>query len=572
MVYYMNKKSRKIYIGVAWPYVNEVFHIGNLTGAYLPPDIFARFHRLKGNTVLMVSGSDFHGTPITLRADKDGKKPEKIAQHFHELDKKYLAQFRIDYDLYTSTHTENHRKITQEMFLKLLENEYITIQETKQLYSKTSRRFLQDRYVEGECPYCHASDARGDQCEQCGRLLDALELLNPISKLDKSELLRKRTQNYFLNLSKLQEPIKKWLESNEKLRPWVKREALGWIKEGLHERAITRDMDYGVPLPIDQIPKDKLIENIESKVFYVWFEAVIGYLSAAIEYSQQIGKPNYWKEFFYDKEGETYYFVGQDNLVFHTINWPAQLIAYEKKINLPTNVLVNKFLQLEGQKMSKSRNWFIETPYLLENYSVDSIRFYLTHNMPEQKVSNFSWEDFLRVNNGILVGTIGNFVHRSISLAQQSFGNEIELDVPDVTLTKEVQDCFQTTGKHLDAGEFRMAIERVVRFCELGNQYIDRAKPWKLIKEDTGAARAALSNLLWRVDALCVLLYPFLPSASERLNTLLGYKKELPIKEGYDNWVCGTFPKKITIAPDFQPLFPKIPEERIKEESSKLGR
>lgn len=568
----MARKAKKIFIGVAWPYVNDIFHIGNLAGAYLPPDIFARFHKLKGNRVLMVSGSDFHGTPITLRAEKEGKKPEEIAQKFHKLDIEYLKKFRIDYTIYTSTHTENHRRIVQEIFLKLLKRGFIKILKTEQLYSKKSQKFLQDRYIEGECPYCHTKDARGDQCEKCGRVLEALELLNPISKLDKSPLVRKMTENYFLDLDKLQGEVKKWLLKQKKMRDWVKNEAMGWIEEGLKPRAITRDLDYGVLLPVSKIPKEKRIENIENKVFYVWFEAVIGYLSASIEYSNKIKKPHYWRDFFYDQKAETYYFVGQDNLVFHTINWPAQLIAYDKKINLPNNVFVNKFLLLEGQKMSKSRKWFIDTPYFVKNYPIDALRFYLALNMPEQKEFNFTWSDFIETNNNVLVGTIGNFIHRILTFTQKNIGNELTISSRFISteIKNLVKKTFVKTDQRLEKGEFRDALQEIIKLADFGNKYVEKNQVWKLIKRNKQKTKEVIINSLFIIDSLRILLFPFIPESSEKLNSLLGYKKKSFLKEGYEQWILSNGNRTIKIAGKINPLFSKIDTRNIEKEIQTL--
>lgn len=563
-------KVKSIYIGVAWPYVNDLFHIGNLAGAYLPPDIFARFHKLKGNRVLMVSGSDFHGTPITLRADKEKKKPEEIAFRFHRLDKEYLKKFWIEYTIYTSTRTRNHQKVAQEMFLRLLKKGFIKILKEEQLYSEKSQKFLQDRYIEGECPYCQAKDARGDQCESCGRVLDALELINPVSKIDKSKLIKKTTENYFLDLAKLQSAIKKWLLSKKEMREWVKKEAFGWIKEGLRPRAITRDINYGVPLPISQILPTQRIENIENKRFYVWFEAVIGYLSAAIEYSKKMKKPNYWLKFFYNPQAETYYFVGQDNLVFHTINWPAQLIAYDRKINLPTNVFVNKFLVLEGKKMSKSRGWFIETPYLVKNYSIDAIRFYLALNMPEEKELNFTWRDFIKTNNNILVDTIGNFVHRVLTFAQKNFGRELKISLPSFKVKSQIEKTFKETNSHLEKGEFHNSLKKIIELATFGNQYIEKNQIWKLVKEKPKKAREIISDCLAIIDTLRILLYPFIPESGERINFLLGQKKKLVFQEGKNQWRVAGFPRTIKLAPKISPLFSKIDLKNVEKEVNAL--
>ena len=561
---------KRIFIGVAWPYVNDIFHLGNLAGAYLPPDIFARFHRLLGNDVLMVSGSDAHGTPITLRAQKENVAPEEIANRYHELNKKYLAQFRIDYDLYTTTATKNHKEVTQGMFLKLLENGFIKILTTKQPYSEQSKTFLQDRYIQGECPHCHFKEARGDQCENCGRSLDPVELINPRSKIDDSPLVLKKTENYFLDLTLLQDDIESWLKTKTTWRDWVKSEALGWVKEGLLPRAITRDLDYGVSLPIEKIPKEKRIQNIESKVFYVWFEAVIGYLSAAVEYSKnpKNKKPeNYWEEFFYKKDAETYYFVGQDNLVFHTINWPAQLRGYDETINLPTNVFVNKFLLLEGQKMSKSRGWFIETPYLLENYSVDAIRFYLALHMPETKELNFTWQEFYATTNNVLIATIGNFIHRTLTFYSKHFGNSVTFPDLDSYIVKEINGTFTTTRRKLENGEFKEALQDIVELAAFGNKYLDTHQVWK---EEEAKAKEHTINALLIVDNLATLLYPFIPSSIEKLFDVLGKdKKFLKGAIGKNQWGYSS-PDGLTISSTIEPLFKKLEPKNIEKERERL--
>ncbi len=554
--------------------MNDIFHIGNLAGAYLPPDIFARFHKLKGNRVLMASGSDFHGTPITLRAEKEKKKPEEVAFRFHRLDKEYLEKFRIEYTIYTSTHTRNHREVVQKMFLELLKKGYIKILKTEQLYSQKSKRFLQDRYIEGECPYCRFKEARGDQCEKCGRVLDPLELVNPVSKIDKSKLIRKETENYFIDLARLQNEIKKWLTSVKEMREWVRKEALGWVKEGLKPRAITRDLEYGVPLPVSKIPESKRIENIENKNFYVWFEAVGGYLSAAVEYSKKVKEPDLWKKFFYHKKAETYYFVGQDNLVFHTINWPAQLIAFDKKINLPINVFVNKFLLLEGEKMSKSRGWFIETPYLVKNYSVDALRFYLALNLPEQKELNFTWKDFVQTNNNILLGKLGNFIHRTLTFARKNFAGDLKYSFTNLSpkIRQKIEKTFRETASHLEKGEFRSALAKIVDLAVFGNQYVEKEKIWELIKKDPKKTRKVILNCLALINGLRVLLYPFLPGSAEKLNALLGCQKKFISKEGKNQWLLPKTVQMTRLSSRVTPVFPKIDESNIEKEVAKLKR
>jgi methionyl-tRNA synthetase len=458
------------------------------------------------------------------------------------------------------------------MFLKLLKKGFIKALKTEQLYSEKAKKFFQDRYIEGECSYCHNKSARGDQCEKCGRILESIELLNPVSKLDKSKLVKKYTENYFLDFSQLQGKVKKWLASRKWNREWIKKEAMGWIKDGLRPRAITRDMNYGVTLPVSAMPAPQRIENIKNKVFYVWFEAVVGYLSGAIEYANKINKPNLWKDFFYDIKAETYYFVGQDNLVFHVINWPAQLIAYDEKINLPANVFVNKFLLLEGQKMSKSHSWFIETPYLAENYSCDSLRFYLAFNMPEKKEFNFIWQDFIQTNNSVLVGTLGNFIHRVLIFALRNFGREYSFSRVDLSLEikSRIDKTFCETRTCLEKGEFRSALEKIIKLASFGNQYIDKEQVWKLVKTEPAKTKKIILNALAIISALGTLLEPFTPKSAEKLNEFLGYKKKFVFKQGEEQWVFSKQLRNVKISSKIIPLFPKIDEKNIKNEMSKL--
>ena len=348
-----------------------------------------------------------------------------------------------------------------------------------------------------------------------------------------------------------------------------KSEALGWIKEGLLPRSITRDIDYGVALPVSKIPKSQKIANINKKKFYVWFEATIGYLSASIEYSKKSNKGTYWKNFFYGKDGETYYFVGQDNLVFHTINWPAQLAAFDAKINLPTNVVVNKFLLLEGQKMSKSRNWVIDTGHLAANYPVDAVRFYLSFNMPESKEMNFTWQDFIETNNSILVGTVGNYVHRVVSLAYKNFGRTLKITSPSPQIKKEVEKAFKLTAQHLEKAEFRAATQAVVNLAAFGNQYVDKKQLWQLVKDNPKEAKKVSQDLLYIINSLRILLYPFTPDGGLKLNTLLGYEKK-DLESGKDIWTAPSGTISLNFPSTITPIFEKIDEKNIRKEVEKL--
>ncbi|MGB8252835.1 MAG: methionine--tRNA ligase, partial [Anaerolineaceae bacterium] len=411
-----------ILVAVAWPYANAEIHVGNLTGSYLPADIFARFQRLKGQDVLMVSGSDSHGTPITVRADAEGVSAIDVYQRYHETFMKLFLKLGLTYDIFTSTHTTNHFEVAQKLFEALNENGYLYTDRQLQWFSLAQNRFLPDRYVEGTCYICGFTNARSDQCDKCGNLLDATKLVVPRSKIDGSTPELRETEHYYLDLGKLQPKIVDFLKTRERYwRPNVMRQSLGQIvAENLHGRAITRDLDWGIPVPV---------EGWDDKRLYVWFEAVIGYLSSSIEWSEIIGQPDAWRKWWQSDTSRTYYFIGKDNIPFHAVIWPAQLIGAgstldgllgaknPRQLILPYDVPANEFLNLEGQRISGSRNWAVWGLDFLERYDPDSLRYYLTMVMPESKDSEWDWNEFFHRNNDELVATWGNLVNRVLSFA-----------------------------------------------------------------------------------------------------------------------------------------------------------
>jgi len=380
--------TEKIFIGVAWPYANGPLHLGQIAGAYLPPDIFARYHRMKGNEVLMVSGSDQHGTPITIRAEQEKKKPAEIAEHFHNKFLKSWQNLGITFDLFTTTGTENHAQVAQDIFLKLLENGYIYKDTVSQPYCDKCRRYLPDRYVEGECPFCNYEGARGDQCDNCGKPLNATELIKPRCRICGGDPQFKDSEHFYLKLSAFEDRLKKWVKAKKHWRPNVINFTMRYLKEGLRDRAITRDIDWGVPLPVEGYPGKRL---------YVWFEAVICYLSASKEWALKSGDADKWKE-FWQQESRSYYFIGKDNIPFHTIIWPAMLLGYGN-LNLPYDVPSNEYLTIEGRKLSSSRNWAVWLDDFLSRYEADPLRYLFSVNMPQTGDTDFSWREFVRRNN-----------------------------------------------------------------------------------------------------------------------------------------------------------------------------
>ena len=528
--------AKNILVAVAWPYANSPIHVGNLTGSYLPADIFARYHRLKGNRVLMVSGSDSHGTPVTVRADAEGSTPLEVYRRYHAGFLDLFQKLGLTYDLFTSTHTENHFKVSQALFLALKENGYLYIENSQQWYSPAQGRFLPDRYVEGTCYICGYSNARGDQCDNCGNLLDATQLIDPRTKIDGSIPVIRETRHFYLDLGKLQSEIVAFLRTREPYwRSNVLRQSLGQIlASGLRGRAITRDLDWGIPVPV---------EGWEDKRLYVWFEAVIGYLSATIEWAQITAQPDAWQDWWNDPKAQAFYFIGKDNIPFHAVIWPGQLIGagewfnriFEERPNqrltLPFDVPANEFMNLEGKKISGSRNWAIWGLDFLSRYDPDALRYYLTANMPESKDTDWDWQDFLNRNNNELVATWGNLANRVLAFAYRNWEGRVpepgELRPADQQILTSVEAGFETVAGHLEAVRLRAALGEAMALASEVNKYLDTAAPWFEIKRDKSAAGTTIYTALRAIDSLKIILAPFLPFTSERLHAYLGYSQPL---------------------------------------------
>jgi methionyl-tRNA synthetase len=548
-----------ILVAVAWPYANGSLHAGQFAGAYLPADIFARYHRAAGNRVLMVSGSDSHGTPITVRAEREGRAPEEVFHHFHDEFLESWRQLGISFDLFTSTDTENHARVAQDMFLRLLEQGHIYKHTMPLPYCEVDRRFLPDRFVEGNCPNCGYEYARGDQCDNCGRQLDPTDLLNPHCRICGSVPVIRDSEHFFLRLSAFNEALTSWVSSKEGWRKNVSNFTLGILREGLKDRAITRDIQWGVPIPL---------EGYDEKRIYVWFEAVIGYLSASIEWALSQGEPDVWKD-WWQGDAQSYYFIGKDNIPFHTIIWPAVLMGYGG-LNLPYDVPANQYVNIYGSKASTSRNWAPFLPNLLERWQPDQLRYYLSAIMPETSDSDFTFDDFVRRTNDELVATWGNLVHRVLSFTHSRFDGAVpepgELTERDNEMLELTAWTLEETGRQLAACSFRAALATAMSTAQAANRYLDETAPWKAIKDDPQAAGRALWTAINVIAGLNVCFYPFLPFGAEKLHCLLGGKEGVAAA----GWKAPLVPAGLPFEKP-APLFQKVDPEEAEAERSRLG-
>jgi len=554
--------SERIFIGVAWPYANGSLHLGQIAGAYLPPDIFARYHRTKGNEVVMVSGSDKHGTPTTIKAEQEGKNPEEIAEYYQKEFLDCWQKLGISFDLYTTTGTENHAEVAQDIFLKLLEKDYLYKDTVSQAYCTKCQRFLPDRYIEGICPHCHSPNARGDQCEACGKPLDAPELIEARCRLCGTPPEYRDSEQFFLRLPVFRDRLLDWVKQQTHWRLNVLNFTKRFLEEGLIDRAITRDIEWGVPVPV---------EGFENKRIYVWFEAVIGYLSATKEWAKLQGKPEKWRDFWEkDKGAHSYYFIGKDNIVFHTIIWPAMLMGYSDDLNLPYNVPANEFLTIEGRKLSTSQNWAVWLPDYLSRYDPDPLRYLLSINMPETSDTDFSWRKFIRRNNDELVATYGNLVHRVLTFTYRNFDGRVpqagELDRQSQALLKKAEDTLTTMDALIYGCHFREAIRTAMSLAQETNRYLDEKSPWKAIKENRQDAADSLYVALSVISQLKTMLYPFLPFSSQKLHEYLGFEGKV---EDYGWKLQDLPPGQKLLEP--KPLFVKLDRTLAEEEASRLG-
>jgi len=509
---------RHILVAVAWPYANGSLHLGHLAGAYLPADIFARYHRIAGHRVLMVSGSDGHGTPITVRAEQEGVTPREVVERFHPEFLRYWEQLGISFDVFTTTLTDNHAETTHEVLRGLQRNGLLEARTTRQPFDPQAQRFLPDRYVEGTCPRCGSADARGDQCDACGATLDPVDLVDPRSKLTGATPEMRETEHYFILLPALGDRLLTWLEGREGWRPHVINWALGFVREGLQDRAITRDIDWGV-----RLPDDVTLDGAEHKRIYVWFEAVIGYLSASREWAQRSGDPEAWRAWWEGPTAESYYFIGKDNVPFHAVFWPAQLMG-SGALNLPTDVPANQYVTFSGAKASKSKGVGRSLLDYLEVYQPDALRYAIAAHLPEQADVDLTEEDMVRRINDELAAAWGNLVNRVFAMTARTFEGKVPeagaLDERDLALLAMVDTTLADAADAIEAVELRRALRLALTGAQEVNAYLNATEPWRTAKVDTVRTATTLSTALQAIAGLAVAFAPFVPFSSA---TILGW-------------------------------------------------
>lgn len=547
---------KKIFIGAAWPYANNSMHLGHVA-ALIGGDILAHYYRAKGDQVLYVSGSDCYGTPIAVEAEKRGIKPQEIAAKYDDEFRRTLVDgLGFSYDLFTKTLTDNHKDVVQANFLRLLEDGFIEEKEVELPFCVACNRFLPDRYIEGECPNCHYKDARGDQCDECGEILDPKDLINPRCKLCGGAPEFRPSKHFFLKLTKLSDKIKSFVDDSNSWRPNAKKFSQKIIEGGLHDRAITRDIEWGIDVPVD---------GFDGKKIYVWFDAVTGYLSASIEWAKAQGNEKKWEEFWKDDSAVHYYVHGKDNIPFHTIIWPAMLLGLGG-LKLPDTIVSSEYLTLEGKQFSKSRNHAVWLPDFIENFDSETLRYYLIANGPETSDADFSWDAFLEKTNNELIGNFANFVNRTLSLIKNNFPDGLakngEYSEEQKEILRKTEGLFSLVGEAIEKTNFREALKAIFALAEEGNRFLNRNEPWKKIKNDKADGGRDLLVLSNAIRAISSLVLPFLPRTAEKIQQTIG-EKGLPWQYKESN--------EIKVG-ELSLLFEKLESDKIEEQKEKLNK
>jgi len=592
-----NRRQQRILIAVAWPYASGPRHLGHVAGFGVPSDITARYHRLRGDDVLMVSGTDEHGTPVMVAADQEGLSPRETADRYSSLIRKDLHDLGLSYDLFTRTTTRNHYRVVQDLFRTVYEHGYIVEQTAMGAFSATTGHTLPDRYIEGTCPICGFEFARGDQCDNCGNQLDPIDLINPRSKIDGTPPVFRETNHLFLDLPAFADQLTEWIERQGHWRPNVRNFSLGLLKD-LKPRPITRDLDWGVPIPVPPEYAER-----DDKRIYVWFDAVIGYLSAAVEWAANRGTPEAWRDWWQDPDARHVYFMGKDNIVFHTVIWPSILLGYgaggelgagKGPLTLPTDVVASEFLTMEGKQFSVSRGVSIAVGDFLSRYDPDPLRYFLTASGPETQDTDFTWSEFVRRNNDELVANWGNLVNRTLSSAHKNFATvpePNELTAEDTDLLDAIAAGFETVGELIEAARYRAALAEAMRLATLVNRYTDHQAPWALIESDRERAGTVLYVALRAIDSLKTIFLPFLPFSSQAVHELLGNEGRISaplelrdvggdedphqvLTGEYEPWVGSWAPSELAPGQALQtprPLFKKLdPDVVVPDELARM--
>ena len=560
----MNEKTKYL-ITSALPYANGPLHLGHLAGAYLPGDIYARYCRLKKRDVVYICGTDEHGVPITITAEKEHKTPQQVVDYYHQKIKNSFEKFGMSFDNFSRTSLPVHHRTSQDFFLKLHQKGYMFKKEVQQFYCEYDKMFLADRYIEGECPYCHSPGARGDQCENCGKWLEPIQLIDPKCKICGHKPVIRKTSHYFFKLSQFQDRLKEWIHSRKNWRSNVVNFCNNWFKEGLEDRAVTRDLSWGVPVPL---------KDAKDKVLYVWFEAPIGYISSTKEWAEKIGQPDRWKDYWLDPENtRLVHFIGKDNIVFHAIIFPAMLMGYGDYV-LPYNVPANEFLNIKGLKFSTSRGFALWVDEFLQKYPADSLRYTLAINMPETRDADFSWEEFQAKHNNELADILGNFINRTFTFIKNYFGGSVpargNLDELDRELIKKLQTGGQRIGQLIDKFQFKEATRQMMDVVRFANKYFNDQEPWKTRKENPTKCATTLSLCCEAAYSLAVLLQPVLPFTAAKIWKMM----QLPGKPEDADWnsIGRLKLDEGHSLGELEILFQKIPDKVIAGEIEKLRR
>ncbi|MDH5186039.1 MAG: methionine--tRNA ligase [candidate division WOR-3 bacterium] len=548
----------KILVTSALPYANGDIHLGHLAGCYLPADIYVRYQKAKQRDIIFICGTDEHGVPITIAADLLKKSPQEIVDKYYKSIKDSFTQFGIEFDNFSRTSLTLHHNTAQSFFLKIFKKGYIYPKSIKQFYCSNCKMFLADRYVEGICPHCHKAGARGDQCEVCGRWLEASLLIEPKCKICGSIPESRETTHWFFALSRFQKNLETWIAEKSNWRDNVKRFCEGWFSQGLEDRAITRDLTWGVKVPL---------KEAQTKVMYVWFDAPIGYISSTIEWAARIGKPESWKDYWLDHKTRMIHFIGKDNIVFHAIVWPAMLMAHGDYL-LPSEIPANEFLNLEGRKLSTSENWAVWLPEYLKEFEPDPLRYALATNLPENRDIDFTWYDFWSRNNNELADVLGNFVNRVAQFIKNNYKGRIPKTTDyrneDNEVLTTIEKTTQSLGELIEKFQIKDGLRLAMTLPALGNRYFDYQTPWKAIKENPKNCERTINVCAKLISSLEILLQPYIPFTTNKIRAMLGLDKRT--WDEAKNPVLPDELKKIEV------LFPKIDKSKIDAQVAKLGR